>query len=342
MGKNFPQVKSLKEKPSYLEKTLQLIENSFNYQSPYSFEIDFAALIDQSNHHNCFVFIDENENILAHVGVKDRVIKINDTLFTISMLGGIAVDEKHRGQGHFQTLIQDVMAEKRSDTALFLLWSDQEKLYNKFGFHLCGGQYELSEIKSDIKEFKKTTYSQLSSDHQQQIQNLYQSSFEKTYLTSNRNIEDWKLIEKITSSELFIKEINGKIISYFFKGKGQDLTDIIHEYGTINEIASVLKEARAFGKVWTGAPFIEDGQEQYQFMSAIGDKKLFADFIRAYTKEIIIVREVNPIKQEVYFDFNGETIVLNSEEFLRGIFGPAPFEELGEIKPIFISGLDSI
>ena len=51
---------------------------------------------------------------------------------------------------------------------------------------------------------------------------------------------------------------------------------------------------------------------------------------------------MNSMKQEVYFYFNDELLSLDTEEFLRGVIGPEVFEELGELKPIFVSGLDSI
>jgi hypothetical protein len=47
------------------------------------------------------------------------------------------------------------------------------------------------------------------------------------------------------------------------------------------------------------------------------------------------------MKQEAYFDFNDELLALEMDEFLKGIFGPYPFEEL-TVRPFFISGLDSI
>src|SRR5690348_1673561 len=110
MGNIFP----LKEKPSCFEATIKLIEKSFDYKSPHSFKTDFAPLIDQSNHQNCFIYIDENEHVLAHIGVKERIITLGKKKFTVCLLGGIAVDEKRRGEGIFQTLLQDVLAEKRS------------------------------------------------------------------------------------------------------------------------------------------------------------------------------------------------------------------------------------
>jgi predicted N-acetyltransferase YhbS len=105
MGKIFP----LSEKPSCYSATIKLIEKSFHYKKPNSFEIDFAPLIDKSNHHNCFILLDENENVVAHIGAKDRTFTLGNEKFTLTMLGGIAVDEELRGKGHFQTLMQEVL-----------------------------------------------------------------------------------------------------------------------------------------------------------------------------------------------------------------------------------------
>lgn len=340
MGNNFPKITTLKEKPTLIEATLKLIEKSFQYKSPNSFKVDFSPLIDESNHHNCFIIIDENEKVLAHIGVKEKFITMNKEKFPIAMLGGIAVDEDHRGEGHFQTLLNDVIAEKRSDVAFFILWSDLEKLYNKFGFHLCGNQLQLDEMRGE-KKFEQTKYHLLNLEDKKSIQGLYQSSFETIYLTLNRNEEDWKQIEKITSADLFIKKSGSKITDYFFMNKGQDLPNIIYEYGTINELKSFLKDITAYGKVWTGDNFIETENLQYQFFMNPADLKLFARFILSLSKDQIAIRNINLMKQEVYFDYNEETLSLEIPDFLRGLFGPGAFEEL-DLRPLFISGLDSI
>jgi predicted acetyltransferase len=161
VGKNFPRIISLNEEPSFYEATLKLIERSFQYKKPNSFETDFYPLINKENHQNCFIMVDENENVLAHIGVKKKFLTLKGEKFPIAMLGGIAVDEKFRGEGHFQTLMNDVLAEKRSDVTFFLLWSDMEKLYNKFGFHLCGKQVEYSQ-KTGPQTFTKTKFKDLS------------------------------------------------------------------------------------------------------------------------------------------------------------------------------------
>jgi len=342
VGKKFPLITNLKEKPSCFSKTIQLIEKSFKYDGPQSFIKDFAPLVAPENHQNCYILIDENENVLAHIGVKEKNISVNGKNFLVSLLGGIAVDETQRGKGHFQTLMQDVLAEKRSDSAFFLLWSDLEKLYQKFGFYLCGDQFELSETNGE-KNFVKTKYFSLSSQEKKDVHFLYENSFCKTYLTLKRDDEDWKSIEAIESADLYIKKEHEKITSYFFMNKGQDLSGVIYEYADLKDLKKFMQEIRCYGKVWMGAPLLETDNIQFQFFMSPGDTKLLSSFINELTKGQILIRDINIMKQEVYFDFGGEVLALETQDFLRGIFGPGIFEELGvELKPIFLSGLDSI
>ncbi len=342
MGKNDHKIYNLEQKPQLFLPTLKLIEASFQYQTPHAFQIDFAPLMDASNHRNCFILVNEDEEVLAHMGVCERKIQINGEPFTIAMLGGIAVDEKKRGEGLFNLLMLDVLAEKRSDVALFILWSDMEKLYEKFNFYLCGQQFELEETKTEPK-FEITNFHFLNESDKNAIKDLYENSFASTYLTLNRTPHDWRMIEKISSAQLYLKRNNSKITDYFFMNKGQDLPGVIYEYGSSQNLTQLLQEAQSIGKVWMGAPLLETPHHQYQFFMTPGDTKLFSNFIQAYTQDKISIKGINLMKQEVYFDFNQELHGLELEEFLRGVFGPGIFEELdGLMKPIFLSGLDSI
>ena len=341
MGKIFPQLISLKENPSLLGSTLALIEKSFKYQPPFSFQQDFAPLIDASNHHNCFVLVNEEGVVIAHVGVRERKLFLNKREFTIAMLGGIAVDEANRGKGYFNQLMSHVMVEKKDEVAFFLLWSDQEKLYQKFGFHLCGFQYEFEQNNNDSK-FEKHKYHLLSANEKKDIQLLYQTSFAQEFTTVERNQTDWDLLKQITSADLYIKKTGSIISDYFFMGKGQDLTGIIYEYGSKTSLESVIKAATGFGKVWASKAYIETENAQYQYLLCPGDSNQLSEFLSEYTNQQINLRTINQMKGEAYFDFNDETLALDTAEFLRGVFGPGSFEELGELKPIFISGLDSI
>jgi predicted N-acetyltransferase YhbS len=341
MGNIFPRRTTLKESPSLFEETLRLIEKSFHYKEPFSFKEDFAPLMDPSNHHNCFVYRDESGKVLAHIGMKDKILSVNGKTHAICLLGGIAVDEERRGEGLFRSLMEDVLSEKRSDCAFFLLWSDQEKLYMKFVFSLFGSQYEYSKSEGETL-FEKTKYTSLNTTGKESIRELFARSFATTYLTPQRSSEDWEMIEKTASADLYIKRDKDDISSYFFMNKGQDLTGIIYEYGHQNELEKFVSEAQKVGTVWTAIPVSDNNTQQFQFMLAPAARRPFAEFMNDYTKGQFTVRDINLIKGEVFFDYNDETLSLEIPEFLRGVLGPGTFEELGDNAPLFLSGLDSI
>lgn len=341
MGNNFPRRTTLKESPALFEETLRLIEKSFHYKKPFSFKEDFAPLMDPSNHQNCFIFIDENNKVIAHIGMKDKILRVNGKEHSICLLGGIAVDEERRGEGLFRSLMEDVISERRSDCAFFLLWSDQEKLYKKFGFTLCGPQYEYTKTEGK-GSFEKTKFSALTPQDKGAVQFLFEKSFALQSITPARTAEDWELISKISSADLYIRRDKQRINSYFFMNKGQDLTGIIYEYGYQGDIKEFIEEAKTYGTLWSPVPLAETNTQQFQFMLAPADRRMFAAFVSDFTGGKFQLRDINLIKGEVYFDFEEETLSLEIPEFLVGVFGPGSFEELGSVSPVFISGLDSI
>ena len=333
-------ITTLRAHPSLIEKTIRLIEKSFQYKAPFKFREDFASLIHENNHHNCFVLIDEKEAVLAHIGVRERVMKIGAQEFVICLLGGIAVDEARRGEGPFPTLFTDVLAEKRSDSTAFVLWSDQEKLYKKFGFFLCGQQFEV-EVKSGPRHLRPEKFADLSSHEKEQIRKLYETTFASTYLTLRRSATDWDLVSATASADFYVKRSGDQITDYFVMNKGQDLDQIIYEYGSEN-MASWIKEASSYGKVWMAKTLTQAEYQQYQFFFSPADLNHFIRFVSASTDGKVLVRNINAMKQEVFFDLDGETLMLGTEDFLRGLLGPGEFEEFGELPSIFISGLDSV
>lgn len=328
---------TLKQAPHLYSATVALIEKAFHYKKPHQFDVDFAPLVDESNWHNCFIKI-ENEKVISHIGVSEKTM----LGVPVAMLGGIAVDESRRGEGFFQELMQDVIAEKRSDVACFILWSDQEKLYKKFGFHLCGSQFESPPLLKS-GSFEKTKLHLLSDTDFSEVKRLYQDGFNRFYTSIDRTDGDWNQYKKIKSADLFLKRSSSGLESYFFMNKGQDLDGVIYEYGSDKSFEELLPELQAYGRVWSAMPPVGDAEAQYQFFLAPGDTGHFARLIRSLTNGTMAIRDINPLKQEVYFDFGDELLGLELEEFLRGVLGPGVFEELGaQLKPLYISGLASI
>lgn len=340
MGKIFPAIYSLSEKPHLLGQTLALIEDSFGYEAPFHFQSDFAPLMAPRNHRNNYILIGENENVIAHLGVRVTKLKRQHQLFPLCMLGGIAVAESHRGKGHFSTLMNHVISEFRDEMCALVLWSNQD-LYRKYGFNLCGEQYESSFTPSAQSPFKKTKYQVLPDDEQKQIQKLYQLSL-LSEAGLERTEEDWREIAAISDTDLYLEKKADSIESYFFVGKGQDLQGVAHEFGSLSSLPELRKRARKVAKVWGPSRLTDDDTLQYQFMLLPGERRLFSEFVKASSQNRIEVKKVSLVHQKIEFLFEGSHQEMALEDFLRGVLGPGRFEELQSQKPIYIRGLDSI
>jgi len=289
--------------------------------------------MNEQNHENCYVMIDENENVIGHVGAVTKTISIEDNNFNIVMLGGIAVDENERGKGYFHQLFQHALSEFKNECSFFLLWGNEKKLYEKYGFYYCGPQYQ-NTISLNNHLFEEKKIKDLSQDEFQEIKNLYEEKFKSNYITFNRSNDEWEILKEISSADLFYKKEKNKIVDYFIKNKGEDLTNIIYEYTN----QSICED----GIIWKAQKNQDNDIEQFQFMLAPADLHKFSIFVATYTKNQIIVKHINQMKKEIFFEFQNETLALPIDEFLFGVFGPGYFEDLQDIKPIFISGLDSI
>ena len=311
--------------------TIKLIESSFKYDSHNSFEIDFYPLVHKNNTQNCHLLINDN-NVIGHIGVLQKKLKVYDHFFEISFIGGIAIDEEYRGRGLFRSLINHVLS--KYDNSFFLLWSDKLDLYMKLSFYPCIEMFE-EENKGNktSHSYTKTPLDKLSVKDFSQIKNLYsQISPHKI----ERTDEDWDILKKISSSSFYIKKIDGQITNYFFKNKGQDLQETIHETAVFSESNDLLN----YGKLWSPSKISPNSQALYQSLLRIGNVNQFSKFIEKYTQGKIQVTNIT--SNQVDFLFENSSITLPVHEFLTGVLGPNKFEELSETLPIFISGLDSI
>jgi len=321
---------NLADSPQYIDKTITLIESSFEYLDENSFQIDFYPLIKKDNHNQCYILIDNNE-VLAHIGVKKRSLTINNKNFPFTMYGAIAVDENYRGKGIFKYLFNKILPLHQS--TFHLLWSDKVELYERFGFLPCIELNEYGQKSSDHGyKIKKTNLSLLSDNELDKIKELYHMSEE---LRVERSAVDWNDLTQINSAAIYlIFDQSSEIANYFIIGKGQDLEGIIHEYGYVDE--TFLNVFTNYGKLWTPLQFQTNCTTLFASLLKIGSHEQFIEFVRAYSNI-----NIGQINHEITFEFDGELFQMKQNEFLHGIFGPGRFKELS-IPKICISGLDSI
>lgn len=241
------QFHNLATHPQFRLPVLQLIEKNFQYKEPFHFECDFYPLLAPTNQTNNHILLDDHR-LVGHIGVCLR----EWGNFKVAFIGGIAVDENYQKQGHFKTLMQHVLTQYEKKCETFILWSDLHSLYEKFGFKAHEGLIQTGEFafnKPNI--YEESTWNKLNNEEWNDIKNLY-VTMAKNFVTLKREEQDWKNVAQMSSTRLFLKRnANGKILAYFCVGKGQDLTDIIHEIAfASNEIKLKLYKDLAQFKLW--------------------------------------------------------------------------------------------
>ena len=322
---------TLKENADFFQQTLQLIEESFNYSSENSFEIDFYPLMEKNNHNNCHLLIKDKE-VIGHIGVLEKEITIKEESFSIIMLGGIAIASKHRGQGLFTPFFEHVL-NLYKEKSFYMLWSDQIELYEKFDFYPCVDQFEYDQSLEDAEEFIPTKLNTLHSNDIEALSAIYNS---QTDIRITRSLQDWDTLKKITSTDLYIKKENNIIKNYFFMNKGEDLSEVLVEVGSFDD----FEELKKYGVLWSSEKLEEECDSLYATLIKISNPSSFKSFIRAFTNNLIQIEKIS--KDNITFNFESSIMELETNEFLTGVFGPNKFEELQDLKPFYISGLDSI
>ncbi len=332
---------TLARRPDLKEKTLSLIEESFQYNSDNKFSIDFAPLISEKNHNQChIVFIKETQEVIAHIGFLKKELLIQQSSYSVGLIGGICVSQNFQGKGIFKELFQKVLNFYQDRVAIFMLWSNNIELYHKFDFFLCIEQNEIERSSiSSSNQFEQTKYHLLSEPEKKQIHSLYRKHILSQCASFQRTIEDWSEIERITSTDLYIKKEHDQIVGYFFMNKGQDLQGIIHEIA----LEEGHDEIEGFGTLWLSAAHKtqKTALSQYASLVRIGNVDFFRKLVYDYSNSEILVTSID--NAEIIFVFQKQVYRFSIERFLTGLWGPHQFEEFQfQTKPLYIPGIDSI
>jgi len=179
----------------------------------------------------CFLLF--KDEIIGAIFCTYREINIKQCSFQAACLGGIFINEVHRGRGLFSPFLNKALAHlKKDNTDIFLLWSENESIYKKFKFRPVGTTYyehQVSSSQKDISNFKRKSISEINNKELFQLKKIYET--DKVISNFKRSQEDWDDIKKISSIDIFIHyDSQKKIESYFLKNKGMDLNGIIHEF----------------------------------------------------------------------------------------------------------------
>lgn len=336
--------------PHKLKDTIRLIEESLEYEVQHKFLIDFAPLMEESNQEHCHILIDKNENVIGHIGVKERTFGNLLSTTQVALMGGIAIQKKFRGKGLFSYFFNYIESIYKQNNSMFILWSDLDDLYRKYNYHQAGTVIELGQahfIDSDLnKRFTKENIKQLNVEDFKAIQSIYKSELEDRYTTLKRSHETWNTILKMSSVKFYTYRVNKVIKGYFFINKGQDLTNVIHESACLQEHKDQFILALKKYRLWqpVSSQLDSSAKDKKIFYSAIfkiSNLEMFNHFFDTWSNHEAKVIKIDDGKI-ILKHKNNEFTVLESE-FYSFLFGPSEiveFESYG--KPLFFSGLDSI
>lgn len=325
-------ISNLEENPSKSEETLNLIEKEFNYSKENSFKVDFYPLFNKNNYKNCLILIDViSKSVIGHLGFTRRKFIIKGNEHLILLIGGVCIKTEYQGKG-LSNILMDHALEINNDCALSCLWSDKLDYYRKKNFIPCVTLNETFVSIKDGVKLVQVPFGSLTSADKEQLSLLYEKS---SNLQLYRDPTDWLNILQVNSARLFIERNDKKqIINYFIKDKGQDLTDVIHEYSS----ADIFSPKGSDKVLWSTQAF-KESTTLYATLLKIQNIRLFNIFINDYTNQLI--SNVS-ILNKVNFENNGKQLSLEYDEFMQGIFGPGQFKELKDSLSIYFCGIDSI
>lgn len=222
---------NLEECPSLVEDYLQLVENNFSYQKPYSYQIDFYPLVNNTNYKNCYMLIDNNKKIIATCAYQYRSIEANAT-YNICFMGSICVNNEFQRQGFGKKIVEHCLS-KVSHVDWVGLWSDKKIFFQKLGFCDFGDQYfipiQYLESKSENIVVKKMQLNELDCAQMEQWKKFY-IRITNSFITVSRNEQDWINIKHISSATYLDLSYQNKTIGYAIVHKGMDLQNVVHEF----------------------------------------------------------------------------------------------------------------
>lgn len=334
------QITTLSQYPGLAEQTNQLIEESLNYHAPHKFSTDFYPLTCPENFAHRYIILNDGQ-VLAHIGAKIKKFNFLRKSFECVLLGGICVKKEFRGQGLFHELMSKALEEYKDETSFFMLWSDKHAIYQKYDFYLSGKQFVFENITNKACEWEQVKLKHLSSKHLEDIKSLYQNKIASRYFCASRTNADWDELAQITSSDLYFKLEDDKVIDYFFINKGMDLSGIVHEWAFTKDEESKLAEVSQYGQVWSPRNFNlkENVKIDLQLSTLIKVNPFCQDLV-----ELIKLMGANLEIQTYHYQLknNFGSYSLNHQEFLEEIFGFGKYQIFPKPLEIFISGLDSI
>ncbi len=304
-------IDSLAKHQDRYDELISLIHETFQYSESFKFNIDFLPLVHPSNWKNCFLIFNEKE-LIGHIGFCNKKFLYKNIIIDCAFIGGVCIKEQYQGKGIFKNSM-NIILEKIKNVSLVFLWSGHDKGYQQFNFYESGKIFQTGTMTFEpLANFSHSKLSELTQEEKSCIINAYNTTTKK-FITPMRSLHDWEIIFSMSSIEVYFKKYPDKKFSYFFINKGQDLFNIIHEYGS-NDLESekeLIENIQKY-KLWSPIPVNSNHTNVFYLAN-----------IRIHNKNLLKAW-ANELGFDIDFDLSEKEIIdqiFNSQEFIFYIPG---------------------
>ncbi len=90
--------------------------------------------------HHLRIMMRDGANVIGHIALLFRAIRIGDQLVQITGLAEVATHPDHAGQGVASTLLKDAIQQSRHSQAAFVVLFGDHPIYAKHGFRPMGNR----------------------------------------------------------------------------------------------------------------------------------------------------------------------------------------------------------
>lgn len=245
-----------------------------------SFSAEYP-LIFQSNATGRIETIEENDEIVSTCAWLARTLATPTADMPVAFIGSVATAPNIRGRGYGSRIVAETVEKATSQgAALAMLWADEPEWYQARGWIPFGTEnvYVIEHgnaiLLPEPVGVRPATY-----DDHAAIHSLYSSHVSRTL----RIKEETQALLGVPNMQTLVCERDGKVVGYACMGRGEDLAQVIHEWGgepdAVLPIVSQLwaKARNEHDRIFMMVPDTEaDYRAYFKFVRAEGAQGVLA------------------------------------------------------------------
>lgn len=208
------------------EAALTLMERVLREGRPLSAEY---PLVFQSNGTGRVETIEENGEVVSTCAWIARTLATPTADVPVAFIGSVATAPSIRGRGYGTRVVEEALAKAKSQgAALSMLWADDPAWYQARGWIPFGTEnVYVIEHGNAILLPEPVGVRPATRDDHAAIHTLYSSHVSRTL----RIKEETQALLGIPNMQTYVCERDGEVVGYACMGRGEDLAQVIHEWG---------------------------------------------------------------------------------------------------------------